>query len=124
MQTFLCTLTGLLTLGGTLAAQGTTRISVDSSGAQSNGQSDSSSMSADGRYVVFASFASNLVTGDTNGYEDIFRYDRLTGQVARVSVCPWTRLGSYGSSSSITAVMFVMPPPMPTSAFGVGRPAT
>src|SRR4249920_2309218 len=48
----------------------TTRVSVDSSGAEGNGDSfatTKSSISADGRYVVFASVASNLAAGDTNG---------------------------------------------------------
>jgi hypothetical protein len=35
-------------------------------------------MSADGRYVVFASTASNLVAGDTNGVSDVFLRDRDT----------------------------------------------
>jgi hypothetical protein len=36
-------------------------------------------ISADGRWVVFVSSASNLVVGDDNGREDLFRFDRLTG---------------------------------------------
>lgn len=43
-------------------------------------------ISADGRYVVFQSGASNLVPGDTNGWEDIFVHDRVTGQTSRISV--------------------------------------
>jgi Tol biopolymer transport system component len=35
-----------------------------------------SSFSADGRYVAFASTASNLVSEDTNGYADVFVRDR------------------------------------------------
>ena len=44
----------------------TTRISVASDGTEGNGESGSLSISADGRYVAFASLASNLVSGDTN----------------------------------------------------------
>ena len=43
-------------------------------------------MSADGRYVVFTSSASNLVSGDTNGLRDIFVRDRVNHTTTRVSV--------------------------------------
>src|SRR5204862_3741251 len=39
-----------------------------------------------GRYIAYASRASNLVAGDTNAAFDIFRYDMETGDVARASV--------------------------------------
>jgi Tol biopolymer transport system component len=42
-------------------------------------------ISADGRYVVFASYAS-LVTNDTNGVTDIYVHDQQTSQTARLSV--------------------------------------
>ncbi|GKS60311.1 hypothetical protein YTPLAS18_38380 [Nitrospira sp.] len=45
-----------------------------------------SALSGDGRYIVFQSSASNLVTGDTNGKRDFFLQDRLTGDVVRTSV--------------------------------------
>jgi hypothetical protein len=48
------------------------RLSVSSAGVEGNGGSYSSSMSLDGRYVAFASWASNLVTGDTNSHWDVF----------------------------------------------------
>jgi Tol biopolymer transport system component len=44
------------------------------------------SMSADGRFVVFESYASNLVAGDTNSYADVFLYDQTTGSLSRISV--------------------------------------
>jgi len=50
----------------------TTRVSVDSSGGQANGWSYNPAISGDGRYVAFDSYASNLVSGDTNGNYDIF----------------------------------------------------
>ena len=43
-------------------------------------------ISTDGRYVVFTSKATDLVSGDTNALPDIFVHDRLTGQSARVNV--------------------------------------
>jgi Tol biopolymer transport system component len=68
------------------AAGTTTRVSVGPSGAQANGRSTHPSISADGRYVAFLSYASNLVTGDTNGAPDVFVYDRQAGTTTRVTV--------------------------------------
>ena len=64
----------------------TTRISVASDGTQANGPSNSVSISADGRYVVFDSHADNLVPGDTNGMDDVFLHDMQTGITARISL--------------------------------------
>ncbi len=64
----------------------TERVSVDSSEAQGNGQSQYPSISADGRFVAFESSASNLFSGDTNGNYDIFVRDRQSGTTERVSV--------------------------------------
>jgi Tol biopolymer transport system component len=44
------------------------------------------SMTPDGRYVAFASTATNLVPDDTNGLGDIFVRDRVAGTTERVSV--------------------------------------
>ena len=64
----------------------TTRVSLDSAGSQGNGTSWTPSISADGRFVAFHSLASNLVPGDTNGWDDVFVHDRQTGETTRVSV--------------------------------------
>jgi Tol biopolymer transport system component len=64
----------------------TSRVSVDSDGVEGNEHSAGPSLSADGRYVVFISSATNLVEGDTNGAADVFRHDRQTGVTVRVSV--------------------------------------
>ncbi len=64
----------------------TTRVSVSSTGTQANNSSDWVDLSADGRYVTFYSFASNLVAGDTNGVSDVFVHDRQTGETERVSL--------------------------------------
>src|SRR2546429_8566562 len=64
----------------------TKRVSVDSHGAQGNGDSEGPSISADGRFVAFYSDAANLVAGDTNGVTDVFVRDRKTGKTTRVSV--------------------------------------
>jgi len=50
----------------------TTRVSVSDTGIQGNLYSGIPSISANGNYVSFGSEASNLITGDTNNYPDIF----------------------------------------------------
>ena len=62
------------------------RASVSSTNAQANGNAAFSALSGNGRYVVFASWASNLVGGDSNGAMDIFRRDLQTGETIRISV--------------------------------------
>jgi cold shock CspA family protein len=64
----------------------TERVSIDSFGAESNGDCVDPSISADGRFVVFQASASNFVAGDTNGASDVFVHDRVTGITERVSV--------------------------------------
>jgi Tol biopolymer transport system component len=66
----------------------TERVSVDSAGLEGNDESWSPSISADGRYVAFASQSDNLVPGDTNSSYDVFVRDRRRGITARVSVGP------------------------------------
>jgi Tol biopolymer transport system component len=62
------------------------RVSVADDGIQGNGTSSNPCISADGRFVAFQSFASNLVSEDTNGTSDVFVYDRNTDTIERVSV--------------------------------------
>jgi hypothetical protein len=64
----------------------TVRVSVDSSGAQSDGLANVAKLSLDGRFVAFESTATNLVSGDTNGVSDIFVRDTVAGTTRRVSV--------------------------------------
>src|SRR2546427_468958 len=64
----------------------TERVSVATGGAQASGDSDSPTISADGRFVAFRSVAADLVAGDTNGCSDIFVYDRLGGTTVRASI--------------------------------------
>lgn len=64
----------------------TTRISVASNGFEANGHSSSGAISSDGRYIVFDSRASTLVSGDTNGATDVFVHDQHTSQTTRVSM--------------------------------------
>jgi Tol biopolymer transport system component len=68
------------------ASARTERVSVSSKGRPGNGLSRSPSASADGRFIAFESLASNLVSGDTNGVQDVFVRDRLTGETKLASV--------------------------------------
>jgi Tol biopolymer transport system component/pimeloyl-ACP methyl ester carboxylesterase len=79
----------------------TSRVSVASDGTQGNnisGHDLGLSISADGRYVTFASDATNLVPGDTNSVRDIFVHDRQTGETSRVSVASGGTQGNNGSA--------------------------
>jgi Tol biopolymer transport system component len=64
----------------------TRRVSVSSAGAQANSDSGWQTISADGRYVGFASHATNLVAGDTGGGQQAYMHDLQTGATRRVSV--------------------------------------
>ncbi|CAN5372874.1 hypothetical protein BH10PSE4_BH10PSE4_16780 [soil metagenome] len=55
------------------------RISTDSAGGQANQFAEAAMFSPDGTKIVFTSYASNLVTGDTNGTADVFIKDLTTG---------------------------------------------
>lgn len=50
-----------------------------------NGNSTTPTIAADGRFVVFASQASDLVRGDDNGFTDVFLYDRILDQTLLVT---------------------------------------
>jgi Tol biopolymer transport system component len=67
-------------------AQVTQRASVGPNWMEANSWSAASSISADGRFVAFSSWASNLVDGDTNAVDDVFVRDLLTNTTERVSV--------------------------------------
>jgi hypothetical protein len=79
-------------------------VSVSSTGVQGDRNSFDPDISANGRYVVFQSWAGNLVNGDTNEVPDIFRHDRKTGKTVRVSVGPNGRQADGDSTmASISA---------------------
>jgi len=85
-------------------AAGTSRVSVSSTGAESNADSSGGAISDDGRYVTFSSSASNLVPGDNNGQpgqpwtgSDVFLRDRLTGSTTLLSL---DTNGTQGKSDS------------------------
>lgn len=66
----------------------TTRLSVSTKTLEGNADSQRPAMSADGRYVLFESFASNLVNGDTNYGSDIFVRDRGVGTTPAYPLSP------------------------------------
>jgi Tol biopolymer transport system component len=68
------------------AAGTTERASVASDRSQANNSSELSAISADGRFAIFRSDATNLVEGDTNNAADIFLHDRLFRITERLSV--------------------------------------
>jgi Tol biopolymer transport system component len=69
-----------------LAAGTVDRLSLTWQGAEADEDSAEPAVSSDGRYVVFASEATNLVPADGNGHDDVFLVDRDAGTVERVSV--------------------------------------
>lgn len=73
----------------------TRRVSVSSDGTQADFDSFGPAISADGRFVVFTSLASNLVPGDTPDASDVFIHEMATGQTSRVSA---PLEGLYGNS--------------------------
>lgn len=82
----------------------TERVSVATGGVQATGEQDThvadASISDNGRFVLFDSFATNLVSGDTNGSEDVFVHDRRTGRTNVVSVARDNTPGDWASGNS------------------------
>ena len=68
-----------------VASMRTERVSVGDSGEEPNGGSDAPSISEDGRFVAFRSSATNLVSGDAAGHDDVFIRDRLLSRTFRVT---------------------------------------
>lgn len=71
-----------------LATGSTVRISAGAGGLDPDGYSFWPTISADGRFIAYQSFATNLVPGDTNGLADIFVHDRQSGLTQLVSSGP------------------------------------
>jgi Tol biopolymer transport system component len=80
----------------------TERVSVSSAGNQAGAACFLPSISGDGRYVSFESFAGNLVPFDSNAKSDIFVRDRLTSTTVRASVIS---AGGEANNSSHNAVI-------------------
>jgi Tol biopolymer transport system component len=80
-----------------MVAKTTKRLSVSLNGQQANGPSYTGGISADGRYVVYESRASNLTPGEANSNFDIFLHDNLTGATERISVADNGEQGNQDS---------------------------
>jgi len=89
----------LIQAGGICWSQTTERVSVDTAGGNSDGGSNASSISSDGRYVAFQSEATDLVPAGSNGLFQIFVRDRQTGTTTQVSVNAGGQEGDFPSSA-------------------------
>ncbi|WP_404286112.1 hypothetical protein ACD578_14750 [Microvirga sp. RSM25] len=76
------------------------RLSTTAGGAQADSNSLNVQFSPDGGFVVFTSYATNLITGDTNNATDIFLKDLTTGAVTRLST---TANGTQANGNSSDA---------------------
>lgn len=81
----------------------TSRVSLTQGGGERNQGTESASrvvapaLSGDGRFVAYATTASNVVAGDTNGAQDVFVVDTSTGAVVRASL---SSAGAQGDADS------------------------
>ena len=69
-----------------ILAATSTEITLDINGTEPNGSSFAPRVSSDGRFVVFHSFASDLVANDNNEHSDVFRYDVFNQKLLRISL--------------------------------------
>jgi Tol biopolymer transport system component len=88
----------LMAVGVQAAPGDVALVSSDAAGAEGTNLSFSPRISSDGRYVVFHSMATNLVTPATTGWQ-VFRKDLLTGEVVLASANAAGAEGNSGSSS-------------------------
>lgn len=82
----------------------TSRISVPLGGGGNGGGGTAPSISGDGRYVVFASTATDLIASDTNSLEDIFLCDRQAGTTVRISRGPAPGFAETDSGSDMPSI--------------------
>jgi Tol biopolymer transport system component len=86
----------------------TERVSMSSLGEEGNLTSYWPSMNADGRFVAFGSWASNLVSGDTNGVSDMFVFDREAGiTLEGTGSCPGTMTFTASGLAAGATVAFI-----------------
>ena len=107
------------------------RISEPFAVGEPNGWSRQPSVSETGNYIAFTSDADNLVTGDTNGFSDVFVFSQTSQQLRRVSIASddsqadlFSDNPAISSSGRFIAFMsfatnLVNPPPSTFSQFQV-----
>jgi len=81
----------------------TVRISQGWNGAEPDGSSSWPSISGDGRFIAFASTASNLVAGDRNRHSDVFVRDTVAGTTELISRRPDGHTGNAASRHPVIA---------------------
>src|SRR5215470_6395680 len=81
----------------------TERVSVSSAGVEADSNSNSAAISADGRFVVFVSLATNLDSVTSFAPQDIFIHDRQTGTTDQVSLNPNGHGGNFVSFAPVTS---------------------
>jgi len=89
-----------------LVAHSTECVSVSSAGALGNNHSGYGGiwLSADGRYVAFSSYATNLVPDGGNGYQQIYLRDRTADTTERISSTPTGQVGdNHSNVASVSA---------------------
>ena len=84
-----------------LATGAIVRVNTDAFGVAGNDLAITPAFSPDGSWIAFASTASNLVAGDTNGTWDIFVKNLASGAVVRASTDP---TGAQGQGDSLQPV--------------------
>lgn len=100
----------------------TTLLARDREGGFPNARTEAPSMSADGRFVAFSSYASDIVAGDTSGTQDVFLLDRRSGTTRRLPVPvgftrdPHDTNDDPAISADGTVVTWVYTPPPPVGA--------
>lgn len=108
-----------------------TRISVSDAGVQGNAVSSTPDITSDGRYVIFYSSASNLVSGDTNGKQDVFVYDAEYEEIESAVVSggvessgflqPHISLQNYATQTSSQIVNLVAHIPSTTTFYEISN---
>jgi ELWxxDGT repeat protein len=78
----------------------TSRLSLAADGSQANNQSSYLSLSPNGKVIAFTSNASNLVTGDSNNFTDVFLRNISAGTTTLVSGLRPTGNNSSDNTSS------------------------
>ncbi len=106
----------LVAASTSLQAQVYSSVTRSTGGSVGDGDSGDLQMSGDGRFVVFASKAANLVSGDSNGFYDVYLRDTVLDTCERISTglggvepdgdCRWPAVSEdgrwvvYGSHAS------------------------
>jgi WD40-like Beta Propeller Repeat len=82
----------------------TTRVSVSSTGERQLGGGFAQSLASNGDYVIWDSFATNLVAADTNNQSDYFVRDLVNGTTRRVNLSPGGTQSVSGNSARFLGV--------------------